>query len=254
MTKRIVFACVALVLLMPVCAFARGQVEPERPAAAKTGPQYGGTLTMTTSVSHIEPPSPDLWDSNYFSLRWLDFAMDRPIRGDLMKGPKGTNEYAFQVDTYIPEKYWQGEILESWEIHPDKLVWKVRPGIRWAADHVGFMENRELTAEDVALDLISFWKSPWGSRFEKTVKNIYHEGKSTVVIELKSFSHEVFIFFGYEDRSLISPPEVRKAGPKQWENQVGSGPFVFEEYVVGSHMSFTKNPNYWGKTTIDGKE
>jgi peptide/nickel transport system substrate-binding protein len=28
---------------------------------------------------------------------------------------------------------------------------------------------------------------------------------------------------------------------------------MFEEYVFGSYMSYERNPNYWGKTTIDGK-
>jgi hypothetical protein len=39
---------------------------------------------------------------------------------------------------------------------------------------------------------------------------------------------------GYEDRALISPPEMIEAGADKWENQVGSGPFMFMEYVVGS--------------------
>jgi peptide/nickel transport system substrate-binding protein len=45
-----------------------------------------------------------------------------------------------------------------------------------------------------------------------------------------------------------------KAGDDKWENQVGTGPFQFEEYVPGSHMSYVKNKNYWMKTVIDGKE
>ncbi|GAI76427.1 unnamed protein product, partial [marine sediment metagenome] len=57
-----------------------------------------------------------------------------------------------------------------------------------------------------------------------------------------------------EDRAVVSPPEVEIAGADRWANQVGTGPWIFEEYVIGSHMSFTRNPNYWDTTTIDGVE
>ena len=257
MVGKITRVIMVLLLLLPVYVFAGGETESstEGAAAADTGePIYGGTLNMITSVSHVEPPSPDVWDSNYFSLRWADWFSDRPIVGDIMRGPKGTNEAAFQVDTYVPQEYWVGQMLDHWEITKEKLVWYVRKGMYWAADHVDFMENREVTNEDIAKDMISFWKSPWGSRFEKTVKDIYAEGDDKIVVEFKTFSHEVMIFFGYEDRSGITPPEVQENAPKDWEQQVGSGPFVFEEYVVGSHMSFTKNDNYWDTTVVNGKE
>lgn len=257
MTKKFTSALFILLLLLPAYIFASGgdEVSTETTMPTDMGdPIYGGTLNMITSVSHVEPPSPDINDSNYFSLRWMDWFTDRPICGDIMRGPKGTNEYAFQVDTYVPEEYWVGQILSDWEITKEKLTWYVRPGMYWAADHVDFMENREVTNKDVAADLISFWKSPWGNRFEKTVKDIYAEGDDKVIIEFKSFSHEVFIFFGYEDRAGITPPEVLANAPKDWESQVGSGPFVFEEYVVGSHMSYTKNENYWDTTVVNGKE
>ena len=126
MPKRLLFVLIVLLLLIPVCVFASGKTEPkteEPAAAAKSGePQCGGTLNMITAVSRVEPPSPDVWDSNYFSLRWLDFAADRPIAGDITRGPKGTNEYAFQVDTYVPQEYWVGQMIKSWEITPEKLI------------------------------------------------------------------------------------------------------------------------------------
>ena len=59
---------------------------------------------------------------------------------------------------------------------------------------------------------------------------------------------------GYEDRSLISPPEMIAAGADTWENQVGTGPWMLKEYVVGSHMTYVRNPEYWDTTTIDGVE
>ncbi|GAI88527.1 unnamed protein product, partial [marine sediment metagenome] len=58
---------------------------------------------------------------------------------------------------------------------------------------------------------------------------------------------------GWEDRSTVMPPESIKASD-EWENQVGTGAFRFQELVLGSHMRLDRNPNYWDTMTIDGVE
>jgi peptide/nickel transport system substrate-binding protein len=50
------------------------------------------------------------------------------------------------------------------------------------------------------------------------------------------------------------PREVIEAGPGSWDNLVGTGPFLVKEAVVGSHIVFARNPQYWRTTTIDGTE
>jgi peptide/nickel transport system substrate-binding protein len=42
----------------------------------------------------------------------------------------------------------------------------------------------------------------------------------------------------------------------EWRNHVGvgTGPFSIVKYTPGSSIEFTKNPNYWDTTTIDGTE
>jgi peptide/nickel transport system substrate-binding protein len=52
----------------------------------------------------------------------------------------------------------------------------------------------------------------------------------------------------------IYPKEVVEAGASDWKNLVGTGPFWLSEYVRGSHATYERNPNYWGKATINGKE
>ena len=32
---------------------------------------------------------------------------------------------------------------------------------------------------------------------------------------------------------------------KDWKNVVGSGPFIVDDYVGGSSVTFVRNPNYW---------
>jgi len=119
------------------------------------------------------------------------------------------------------------------------------------------MEARELTAEDVALDVKEFVSSAYGRRFDGllTVEGVHVIDRYTLEIEFdERYSADVFYYIGYEDRAVVSAPEMVAAGAGKWENQCGTGPWMFEEYVIGSHMSFIRNPNYWDTTIINGVE
>lgn len=52
---------------------------------------------------------------------------------------------------------------------------------------------------------------------------------------------------------IISPAAIEKYGNEGLiTNPVGTGPYVFKEWVEGDHMTATTNPNYWGtKPSVD---
>jgi peptide/nickel transport system substrate-binding protein len=70
------------------------------------------------------------------------------------------------------------------------------------------------------------------------------------------FSADLFYFLGYEDRSVISAPEMAAVPGRaaKWENQVTTGPYRFDEYLIGSYFAVSKNPDFWKKWTYEGKE
>jgi len=238
--------------------------EEEEPVAGE--PQYGGTLIVIGA--NYEPPSPAFTDVQYGSLYWLENIQERPVAGDVETyGPKprGNGEWEFCALMYQPDQYLTGTFLEDWEISNDKMVWHVRPGVMWAPteDQMerGVMdEPREVTASDIVYDIIEFLTSPWKGRFEGFIdlsdpaSVVYATDRYTLVVEFEAYNPMIPYYIMYEDRALYAPPETVEAGADKWSNQIGTGPFMFEEYVVGSHMSFTRNPNYWGKTTINGEE
>ena len=251
--KKKVFMLMLAFALIATLAFAGGKKETkETPTTAPGEPQYGGTLTVWMKVQTDDPESPDIMDGFSDPTQWHTPVQQCPVRGDFEKyGPRGTGEYDFQLLAFIPDQYLMGEMLESWEIHPDRLIWNVRKGLMWQGRDV--MESREVVAEDIVADLTYFREAPGGKTFKKFSTKIYSTGKYSLVIETSSFNVQLFPYIiGYEDRAKISPPEIQ--GSKKWEDQVGTGPFMFKEYVVGSHMAWERNPTYWETTTIDGKE
>ena len=250
---------VALVLVAGL-AFAGGEKETADTATTAPGePQYGGTINYL-SIGSIwgEPTNPDI-GAGFMgtSFQYLFPMLEMPFIGDIEKfGPRGTDEFKFDVQAFIPEQFLTGRLLVGWESTPEKLTWKIRQGVYWAPneEQQKWMKVREMTAEDVVADLLYYREAPGGKSFKKHSGNVYATDKYTVVIEWKTFMSNWMYILGYEDRAMYTPPEMNEQGPEKWENQVGTGAFRFKEYVPGSYMSFTKNPNWWKTTTIDGKE
>jgi len=115
-------------------------------------------------------------------------------------------------------------------------------------------EPRELTADDVVADVLYFLDAPGGAHLKPKISDVYASDRYTVVIELTGLDIMVNYYLGYEDRSLIEPPETRAAGADQWKNQIGTGPFMLTDWSLGSYFSYDRNPIWWKTTTIDGVE
>ena len=238
--------------------------EEEVVVPAEGEPQYGGTITSFYQGSQKgDPPSPDEMDSQYLSIHWLSPIQEGLVFGDIERtGPRGSGEHLFQSPVYIPDESLTGRVVDSWEVFPDEVVFHVRQGVHWApTEHQStWMEAREVTVEDIVADIKMFvGETPWGNRFDGKIfpEGIYATGEETFVVEFPmGFSPDIFYYFSWEDRSLLAPPELRAVEGRadRWENQVGTGPWMFEEYVPGSYMSYTPNPNWYAKGHIDGKE
>lgn len=258
MLKR-VFILMAAVFIVATMVYGGGKKEKGAPVAASTGePQYGGTLNVIQGKFQFDPPSPDMADGHNDQCPYLYPMQEQWIIGDFEKyGPRGSGEYGFQVSGALPQDYWIGNLLEDWEVTPKKLTLKVRKGIHWAPNEQqrAWMEPRELVADDLIYYLEYFRNEcPAGKSLHNWTGKIKAIDRYTFEIEFKVFNRYWAYDIAYEDRSHHGPPEMFKRDPKKWENQLGTGPFMFKEYVRGSHFTYSRNPNYWKKTVIDGKE
>ena len=246
---------VALLTATAMLLSAAGEQDSEMAADSDGGPQYGGTLTAVSAAFVIGPESPDPADGQGHSTLFLSLIQERPRIGDHEKyGPKGTGEYPFTLVGPMPDKYARGLLLESWDITPEQFTWNLRKGVMWAADNVDYMENREMVAEDVVADLEYYRESPAGARFKGVSGDITATDSHTVVIEFTDLDIGMLDILTLGGTTAISPPEMEAAGMDKWENQVGTGPFMFGGYEIDSHMTYERNPNYWDHTTIDGQQ
>jgi len=239
--------------------------EEEEVVVPKAGePQYGGKVIyfyqMGTSAGGA-----DMVDMGRGTGIWYATAVvEHLMRGNVEKyGPRGTNEYGFGNSWVVPYKFLTGALAESWDLSIDSIVFHIRPGVYWTGESInpGVMEGpREYTADDCVFNLRRLYNSPRGSGlvgagFIKTPveKTIYAADKYTVVIETSRYNSEWWwLLNGWGTDQY--PPEVVEAGAMDYNNLIGTGPWIMKEYVPSSYVSFKRNPNYWRKTTINGKE
>ncbi|MFC1984809.1 ABC transporter substrate-binding protein [Chloroflexota bacterium] len=234
-------SCLLMIaLVLSSCAPADGPTTT--PGAEK--PQYGGTInTVTVRFKNIDPYRYDT-ESRYP----LSIYLDRLLVGDWAVD-RNKWSYSGWVG-YTPVKFMKGALLENWEM-PDllTLVLHVRKGIHYQDKPP--VNGREFTADDIAWNWERMKNSPfldqtWLKRIEKiTVLDKYTvelklsppEQVSSMWVNLLDSVHVFFI----AKETVGSSGEV-----EDWKNMVGTGPFMIEDFIADSSLTFQRNPNYWG--------
>ena len=138
-----------------------------------------------------------------------------------------------------------GKVVPSlalrWSTSKDNLTWTftLRPGVR-------FHNGRLLEASDVVFSIGRIkdpaTKSPRSGDFE-LIKSITAPTKSTVVITLSKPFSPLLSKLAFSLNVIVPKEAVATLNTRP----VGTGPFVFVEYVPQTRMVLKKNPNFWGK-------
>lgn len=222
-------------------------------------PQYGEELIMAGFGIYWEPSSWDIMDRTWTQPQYYHPFLETLIAADVDKyGPRGTGQFAFPLAEYVPSEFLTGRLAESWEMSTDPLgvTFNIRPGIYWTGnDNIG-MERREFTADDVAFSINRLRAGPVLTASFDYLPEVPAEvmDKYTVFLHFDRYDGTWLEFLGYNYLSAIVSPESVEAGVADWRNQVGTGPFILTNHVVGSYVSYKRNPDYWRTTTINGVE
>jgi len=229
--------------------------EEEKEAPAVKEPQYGGTLRVCLMGGGETPPSWDPGIANWITSEWVSPVCEKPLIGDVDKfGPRGTNKFHFCIDETVPLSVVVPHLVESWELTEDSIIYHLRKGIHF--QNKPPVNGREMDAEDVALSLNRVLEVPrFKTGYWKWVDSIEATDKYTVEIKFKEFNSlwKFYVGMGYYT-DIYARELVEQGLIGDWRYLCGTGPFILTDYVDGVAGTYKKNPDYWGTTTIDGKE
>lgn len=224
--------------------------------AQAEAPKYGGTLDVATTSTAVTTLSWDLADWQA-TLQTRDTGQfyEQLFSVDLGKAKSRGGKYAFTVSGWQPSDAARGELAESWAwTTPLTLEVKLRKGVKFPAKP-GVMDERELVAEDVVFSFNRMNTSAKRTQgYYDHVDKVEAKDKHTVLFTFNKFIADWDYRFGNGFFSGIMPKEVADAGAGNWKNANGTGPFMLTNVASGNALTFSKNPVYWDKEVIGGKE
>ena len=194
-------------------------------AQAGGQPQHGGTLNW------IVTPEPATF-----------IPLTTTAGGSTELGPKvveGLLTYDFKLNP-IPQ------LATAWNVSADGLhyTFTLREGVQWH-------DGAPFTADDVAYSI-------------ETLKNVHPRGRVTFsnitkidtpndhTVELSLSKPAPYLLTALAAAESPIVPKHLYAGKDVASNPlnnapIGTGPFIFKEWVRGSHVRLERNPNYWDK-------
>ena len=220
-----------------------------------SAPEYGGSLTFVSSAdfdrrydAYIGGPGASAFQSlNLEKLAHVNWAIDR-------------DSYPFGGK---PPPVWamKGALAESWETPDDTtIIVKIRPGVYW--HDKAPVNGRELTANDVehtfqrmlgnkltGSEFSDAEPSPGAGSLGKVPwESVEATDNSTVVFKLTEPMFWALRWTLDWYSAVIQPPELLEEYGDDWDwnEVVGTGPYMMVDLVPEVSATWNKNPNYWG--------
>ena len=154
--------------------------------------------------------------------------------------PENTNwQCRNNVTQMMPDGNVGPDLAQSWEATPDASQWtfELRQGVE-------FHNGKSFEAEDVIHSINRHrgeGVSTGASGVVSGIKDIRADGKHTVVFDLESGTAD-FPFLLADWHLVVAPAGTEGA---QWDQGIGTGPFILTEWRPGERSASKRNPNYF---------
>src|SRR5512136_2026783 len=268
--KRLAFVLVFITVAVLLLASCGG--------GAQTTTTSQTTSTKTTTVTQTTTKAPALKAGGQIvvatTTNWQDFdevlgspiVFNHPMRftsqelwiGDFSKGPMGSKDSLSPGGR--PMSFKTGDLAESYDLSQwDQgiLTFKIRQGVHWALDPQSeasrLVNGREVTADDVVFSFKQVCTTPSAYIYKAytMLRTAEITAPDKYTFQVKAATPTSLWFLRVTDFFHVFPHEIIEKYGKMtnWQNLVGSGPFMLKDWVDNSSVLFAKNPTYWMKDT-----
>jgi len=227
-------------------------------------PRYGGTFI------DVGTTQPVIFDDIVQTgpLNWTAQPVNETLLArDWTKSPVGTYEWSrseyptFSIDI--------GSVAESWEIgftpEADVITYHIRPGVHYQDKPP--LNGREFKAADAVFTLrrlfgLGYLRVNYAYLidYEDMANSIYisPDDEWAVIAKCRPGESGPWTLASSVGLHHMVAPELvgaragELAGEEygefiiDWKKVIGTGPFMLDDYVGGSSLTYVRNPNYWG--------
>ncbi|MCK5685149.1 glutathione ABC transporter substrate-binding protein [bacterium] len=192
-------------------------------------PSYAGTKDIIyASNSTVKSLDPHDTSDTYSG------AIERAICQGLMGFDKNLNIIPLLAESY------------TFNDAATQFTFKLRKGIK-------FHDGAEFNAEAVKVNIERMMTGKYKrSSLMKPVKELKVLDTYTVQFNLKEPFGAFVNAIAHPGSLIISPKAIQTYGDDVKRHPVGTGPFIFDEWVSGQFVRIKKNPDYWkGEVKVD---
>jgi peptide/nickel transport system substrate-binding protein len=229
---------VAAMALIPTAAFA----DTSSPTAAASAASSAGSTPSSSSSASPSTPARTTFTVGFLQ----DVDSLNPFVGILASSYEA---WGVTYDTLLG--YSQKDfspvpgLASSWTESADHLTWtyKIRSGLKWS-------DGVPLTAHDAAYTFNrimnnSFEQNNYGSYVSNITKAVAPDDTTLILTVNKPTPIMLRLAVYILPEHIWSKIDEKSVQTTKNEPIVGSGPFIFEQHVVGQFIRFKANPNYW---------
>jgi peptide/nickel transport system substrate-binding protein len=195
---------------------------PGRNGISKSRPVKGGSLTfgIDTEESGFDP-STARWDEGGF------------LYGRTVMDPIAIVNSSGGVEPYLAQSITSNEDFTSFTI-------TLRPGIVFHDGTPLDANALHLNIEKQATSILT------GPAFADQIASASVTGPLAVTIAMKTSWAPFPYYLAQAQTGYVAAPAMLNSSTGT-SHPIGTGPFVFQDWVPNSHMTATRNPHYWRK-------
>ena len=138
-------------------------------------------------------------------------------------------------------------LAERWEVAPDgrTITFRLRRDVKWH-------DGKPFTSADVQYTVLEVIKkvNPRAGAAYKAVEAVDTPDAHTAILRLSEPSPAIWSVLSAAEAGIL-PRHLYEGTPplsNPWNRKlVGTGPFIFKEWVRGEYILLERNPNYWQK-------